>query len=137
MNKYIQEPWHKKIRDEDALKYMIGKTYKDIKNDEESLLFIGDDHDILFEHRQDCCEQVYLEDVVGELEWLIDSPILYSEVVDGVEYEPECAESYTWTFYKISTIKGSVTLRWLGQSNGYYSESVDVVVEKYNTNECV
>lgn len=78
-------------------------------------------------HHQDCCENVWLEEVIGDLEDLIGTPVLRAEerIGDdpplGEDYKPE---SYTWTFYEIATIKGSVTLRWYGTSNGYYSESV-------------
>jgi hypothetical protein len=37
-------------------------------------------------------------------------------------------ESYTWTFYRFGTRRGSVTVRWLGHSNGYYSEGVSVEI---------
>ena len=80
-------------------------------------------------HGQDCCETVDLVDIDGDVADLIGAPLTMAEEVSnsadphGREYEPE---SYTWTFYKFATVKGYVTLRWFGESNGYYSESVTV-----------
>ena len=86
-----------------------------------------DNQQFVMFHDQDCCESVNVEDICGEFEDLIGSPILRAEEITGTtpdEFNPEEYESYTWTFYKIDTARGGVTIRWFGESNGYHSESV-------------
>ena len=77
-------------------------------------------------HDQDCCESVDVEDVCGAVADLIGSPITMAESVSNTTDPPPegSNESWTWTFYKIGTARGSVTIRWFGSSNGYYSERV-------------
>lgn len=112
---------------------LIGKTVFDITNinDEELIISLDTGEKYKFYHRQDCCESVGIEDIVGDLNDLIGSPILIAEEVIHVDENPEGVtvpewqDAYTWTFYKFATIKGAVTIRWYGESNGYYSESVD------------
>jgi len=82
-------------------------------------------------HQQDCCESVELVDVVGDVADLLHTPIVVAREDSNADGEtPEYTESFTWTFYTLRTIKGTVTLRWLGQSDGYYSESVDFMEAK-------
>jgi len=106
---------------------MIGKTFTSVVEDGDSLVFKSDDGwKFTFEHMQDCCESVSIEDVSGDLSDLIGTPLLVAEERD-LRAPPlyAGAESYTWTFYSFRTIKGTVDVRWYGSSNGYYSESVD------------
>lgn len=80
-------------------------------------------------HEQDCCEDVRVEDVVGSPFALLHSPMLFArEDSNDTEPEPyEFASSFLWTFYNLGTAKAVLTIRWLGESNGYYSERVKFV----------
>ena len=83
---------------------------------------------VLF-HDRDCCESVTIDDIAGDLEDLVGSPLTLSEEVSSADMgygdsKEDGDESFTWTFYRFATAKGYVTVRWYGTSNGYYSESV-------------
>ncbi|MHA2280234.1 MAG: DUF7448 domain-containing protein [Promethearchaeota archaeon] len=106
---------------------LVGKTVREIIKEDDRLVFITIcDKRYLMHHDQDCCERVYIEDIVGDLNDLVGSPILDAREDNNINEDPilDGEESYTWTFYNLETIKGSVTIRWYGASNGYYSESV-------------
>ena len=107
-----------------------GKVVTKVTQTDDTISFeTQDGSSYLMYHSQDCCENVYVESIVGDLDDLLDSEVLLAEEVVGENpegwTEGKYAESYTWTFYKLATRKGYVDIRWLGESNGYYSESVN------------
>lgn len=122
--------------DDKQVSELLGQTLTSLEkidyNDNDALLFNTDaGEQFIMTHRQNCCERVVLDDIIGDLSDLIGSPLLISEEVNDtmkglIDPGPknQFTESYTWTFYKFATIKGYVDLRWYGSSNGYYSESV-------------
>ena len=110
---------------------LLGRTLYRAQADDDTLtLYLSDTNYVQFQHHQDCCESVYIEDICGDLNDLVGAPLIEAEEVSNYEAEPlyEHEESYTWTFYKFATRKGFVTVRWYGSSNGYYSEGVSVEV---------
>jgi len=112
---------------------MLGKTFVQVSGsvDSDEMLFeTAQGERFMFAHSQDCCESVRINDITGDLQDLVGSPLLMAEEVRGAtEPDEEHYESYTYTFYKFATRKGYVDVRWLGESNGYYSEGVDLFVE--------
>ncbi len=107
---------------------MVGKTYYTVYATDDELHFREGtdpgDAEVLFYHEQDCCENVSIKDIVGELGHLTCRPILLAEETSN--RAEESGDSVTWTFYKFATVSGAVTVSWYGASNGYYSESVSV-----------
>ena len=116
------------------LSTLIGLTLKSIDGmnlDSDAIYFTSTDgRQFLMWHYQNCCERVEIVDVEGDPDDLIGAPIIVAEEVSSDDYQgfdglpTPTDRSHTWTFYRFATRKGWVVLRWLGQSNGYYSESV-------------
>jgi len=110
-----------------SLESLCEHTLTDVVlNDDQTELVFNTKNGAVFKmfHEQDCCERVRLEDICGDLEDLQNCTVLYAYESSRTATADETPESGTWTFYNIGTTKGSVTLRWLGESNGYYGESV-------------
>lgn len=134
--KKLQEAIDKKIANNDYelvwvsidecfdFEILKGKILKNIEVTDDSIVFetVGEERYELC-HKQDCCEEVYIESIVGDVLDLIGNPLLIAEAVNNDR--PIGCEEYlnsSWTFYKLATVKGYVDIRWVGSSNGCYSE---------------
>jgi hypothetical protein len=117
--------WESSAKIEDMRGKVFTRVFGSVGGD--TLVFENASERFVFFHAQDCCESVDINDIVGDLEDLVGEPLVIAEEVHGAtEPDVEHYESYTYTFYKFATRKGYVDVRWLGESNGYYSESVSL-----------
>jgi len=78
-------------------------------------------------HRQDCCEYVAVHQVDGNISKHIGAKYIELLCKSRRAQNDEVSASGTWTFYTLKTSKGYLDWRWLGESNGYYSEDVTTV----------
>lgn len=98
---------------------MIGEVLSsiDIDTKENQILLTTKSGRIFkFYHEQDCCESVTINGlVVGDIQ----------KLVGGVIQEITKEESTTDTTLTFKIDEHTVISNWIGESNGYYSESVD------------
>ena len=87
------------------------------------LLTMSDGSRYLLYHEQDCCEDVYLEQIIGYPEHLIGSEILEAKT-ESDEFGDMGDDVTELTFHHVKTAKGTVVFKWNGSSNGYYNMGV-------------
>lgn len=66
--------------------------------------------------------EVIIDDINGDIESIKNTPILsaYKATKDTIEIiDKFSGDTLKWTFYHISTIRGSVTIRWHSISDMY------------------
>lgn len=118
-------PWIRK--NEVSCTELVGKLFISATATDNKLVLVDSENIIYtFVHEQECCEEVYIESIVGDINVLINEPLIEcEEVVSQNDLNDEASETYT--FYKFRTLKGYITIRWYGTGNGYYSESVKIL----------
>lgn len=73
---------------------LVGFTLASVTNDKESICFVTTDRRIFkLAHSQECCEQVYIEDIYGDLQDLINTPII--EASERTLSDPDESNGYT------------------------------------------
>lgn len=117
------------------MKTLVGETLTHIDVfSEEILLTLESGRKVKVYHSQDCCENVWLENVEGDFKELVGKVLIdVSEEVDPDgdqvfaahdEAREYPAESKTNTRISFVVDGATVITRWIGESNGYYSEGV-------------
>lgn len=109
-----------------------GKLLTSIEKGEDEIVFSTSSGErYLMSHYQDCCESVTISEIIGEIDNILNLEILEAQekIGHGEEESKEFNKKYrydsvTLTDFVLKTKKGNLIIKWIGISNGYYSESV-------------
>lgn len=86
---------------------MLNQTFTLVRATNDTVTFENDKVRYTLYHQDDCCESVYVEDIIGDLEDLENLPLLISREDTNAEDPGTCqGESYTWTFYNFAILQG-------------------------------
>lgn len=112
-------------------------THIDVNEEANQILLTTESgRTFLIHHEQDCCESVIIEDTQGDWGKLVGKVV--EQVTKEETYKgdppPEYPDSWTRTTLKFKVNDATVICRWIGESNGYYSETVDIseILEEVN-----
>jgi len=98
---------------------LVGKTIIRIdglsEGNDEIKFVCSDGSEYSMQHHQDCCESVRIEDVCGTEGDIIGFPVLQAEEATSSDnppgIDPGYQDSFTWTFYRLTTNRGHLYLR--------------------------
>jgi len=119
-------------RDEIKIESLVGEVLTHIDVDEVEniiLLTTKSGRQIKIFHDQDCCESVSIETTEGNWDKLVGKVIEEARQDEFYNLDPkpgEYAESWTRTNLIFRVNDQTVISKWIGESNGYYSESVNI-----------
>tara|TARA_R110000851_G_scaffold73880_1_gene162942 strand:- start:392 stop:778 length:387 start_codon:yes stop_codon:yes gene_type:complete len=110
---------------------IIGRTVFNVDQTEDEIYMIFSDGSLgRFYHDARDAAEVNIDDVNGDWADLIGHPLLVAD--ERISESDTRHGSETWTFYTFRGIGGSVDVKWHGESDGYYSESVEFKLTEYD-----
>ena len=108
---------------------LVGEVLDSVDIDREEnqiLLTTRSGRKFLVYHEQDCCETVAISGQDGNFDKLIGKPLIEARdiAVDTSEEAIDSSQTTTTLVFRVDD--QTVISRWVGDSNGFYSESVDI-----------
>ena len=115
-----------------------GKTITSIQgsksDDGDTIITTSDGSSYTLTHIQDCCEHVRVYGTVGNIDDVLNEEVIAAEDTNPMDNpnapDYKIYDSATWSQFRIVTNKGTFEIWWLGESNGYYGETVSVIKNK-------